>query len=530
MAAVASIRNAAGSDSVKLFVGQVPKQLTEQQIAAIFGEAGVVREINIIKDKLTKQSRGCCFVIYNSREEADNAIALFHDRRTLPPVASPLQVKYADGELERLEHKLFVGMLPNSVTEADVSNIFSKFGRIKELSVIKGSQPNSKGCAFLKYESKDQAIAAIEALNGHHKMEGSTSALVVKWADTEKERLARKQQRAQASATNRLAGQQQPSLFGAMPIGYVTGPSPVNGYSYQVYENVSGAMTKMTLNGLEEEYLHHMLDVKHLQSMKGQITWFSFVQTASPYGLMPYSTPPVQSQQAISSGIMGPVNLTVAVPEQQSPELMSHMTNPNFQPVPYAGYIDPVYQSLSGMQYPMAYSGTLLYQGLPQAVGTNGMPIVGMSPGSAGPLAANTGIAPQTEGPPGANLFIYHIPLEFGDQELSTTFSSFGNVISAKVFVDRATGASKCFGFVSYDSPEAAQAAINVMNGFQLSGKRLKVQLKRDTKQGKPGKEARVSVVTKIHSNARDNGHLESCTKQDTGPAEMHTCFINMEI
>jgi len=41
-------------------------------------------------------------------------------------------------------------------------------------------------------------------------------------------------------------------------------------------------------------------------------------------------------------------------------------------------------------------------------------------------------------------------------------------------------------GFVSYDSPAAAQAAINVMNGFQLGGKKLKVQLKRDNKQSKP--------------------------------------------
>ena len=41
-------------------------------------------------------------------------------------------------------------------------------------------------------------------------------------------------------------------------------------------------------------------------------------------------------------------------------------------------------------------------------------------------------------------------------------------------------------GFVSYDSPEAAQAAINMMNGCQLGSKKLKVQLKRDNKQNKP--------------------------------------------
>ena len=95
-------------------------------------------------------------------------------------------------------------------------------------------------------------------------------------------------------------------------------------------------------------------------------------------------------------------------------------------------------------------------------------------------LSHNNGsIGKQAEGPDGANLFIYHLPAEFGDTDLASTFSPFGNVLSSKVFIDKQTNLSKCFGFVSYDNPISAQAAIQAMNGFQIGTKRLKVQLKR---------------------------------------------------
>ncbi|XP_010430716.1 PREDICTED: RNA-binding protein BRN1 isoform X2 [Camelina sativa] len=412
-------------ESVKLFVGQIPKHMSESQLLTLFQEFAVVDEVNIIKDKITRASRGCCFLLCPSRDEADKLVNACHNKKTLPGASSLLQVKYADGELERLEHKLFVGMLPKNVSEAEVQSLFSKYGTIRDLQILRGAQQTSKGCAFLKYETKEQAVSAMESINGKHKMEGSTVPLVVKWADTERERHTRRLQKAQSHIARLGNGDPtNPSLFGALPMGYVP---PYNGYGYH------------------------------------------------PPGTYGYILPPIQNQAAFPNNNA----LQGTSPDSVPPRLARR----NF-PMPPANYMGSGYPAVRGHPFPLAYPRGIVS---PRPLGS--------SPGSISPGIGNTGMSTtplgiglssvvQAEGPEGANLFIYNIPREYGDQELAAAFQPFGIVISAKVFVDKATGVSKCFGFVSYDSQAAAQNAINMMNGRHLGGKKLKVQLKRDNNNG----------------------------------------------
>lgn len=52
-------------ESVKLFVGQVPKHMTEPELLAMFQEFALVDEVNIIKDKATRVSRGTFPTLYS---------------------------------------------------------------------------------------------------------------------------------------------------------------------------------------------------------------------------------------------------------------------------------------------------------------------------------------------------------------------------------------------------------------------------------------------------------------------------------
>uniref|UniRef100_A0A7S1B1Q8 Uncharacterized protein n=1 Tax=Noctiluca scintillans TaxID=2966 RepID=A0A7S1B1Q8_NOCSC len=82
----------------------------------------------------------------------------------------------------------------------------------------------------------------------------------------------------------------------------------------------------------------------------------------------------------------------------------------------------------------------------------------------------------MTPGPGEAACYIFQMPPEWSETDLMQLFSPFGQVTSAHVQRD-ANGFSRSCGFVTYALGEAANQACNMMNGFGVDGKFLKVSL-----------------------------------------------------
>uniref|UniRef100_A0A7S4LI43 RRM domain-containing protein n=1 Tax=Eutreptiella gymnastica TaxID=73025 RepID=A0A7S4LI43_9EUGL len=347
----------------KLFVGQFPRSMSQEELQAILSPFGAIEEVVIFRDRATQESKGAGFVIYSNASDAEKAIQGLHGNKIIAPMKNPMQVKYAEGEAPPAgEPKLFVGMIGKSTPETDVRNLFAMYGNIIEVAIIQ-KQGQSTGACFVKYDSLESADAAINNLNGKYTMPGAPYPLNVKYAMDP----AEKQQQQQ----------QQPAYAPAAafaPAAYPTAPAANDPTNY-----FATALAQLS------------------------------------------------QQMAVASGM---------------------------------GY--DVSQQMQQLQALQALQNVAM-----QAVA---------APAPSRPR--------QTTGPPGANLYVQHIPEEFGDEELKQTFEPFGPVLSAKVFCDKVTGQSRGFGFVSYAIVAHATAAIGAMNGFQIGSNRLVVQPK--TERAKP--------------------------------------------
>ncbi|XP_041748321.1 CUGBP Elav-like family member 4 isoform X9 [Coregonus clupeaformis] len=454
-------------DAIKLFIGQIPRNLDEKDLRPLFEEFGKIYELTVLKDRFTGMHKGCAFLTYCTRESALKAQNALHEQKTLPGMNRPIQVKPADSE-SRGDRKLFVGMLNKQQSEDDVRCLFESFGSIEECTILRGPDGNSKGCAFVKYSSHTEAQAAISALHGSQTMPGASSSLVVKFADTDKERTIRRMQQmaGQMGIFNPMAlqfgaygayaqvQQQQAALMASVGQGGYLSPmaafaaaqmqhmATINGLPGGHMTPTSGGSTPPGIGAPTVTSIPSPISVNGFTGMpphqsNGQPpTEAVYTNGIHPYPVLQEVVFREDSEknglaQRSCFGVQGGCYLS-SLSEAQSPTAADHLQ-----------------QAYTGVQqyaaaYPAAYGQ--ISQAFPQPP-----PIIPQQ---------------QREGPEGCNLFIYHLPQEFGDGELMQMFLP--------------------FGFVSFDNPGSAQAAIQSMNGFQIGMKRLKVQLKRPKDANRP--------------------------------------------
>ncbi|PAA82132.1 hypothetical protein BOX15_Mlig013790g1 [Macrostomum lignano] len=353
------------------------------------------------------------------------------------------------------DRKLFVGMLSKQQSEDDVRRLFEPFGRIEECAILRDQHGVSKGCAFIKYTNHLEAQSAINNLHGSQTMAGASSSIVVKFADNEKERQLRKLQQmvgplGLVNPGLTTAGQANPvptaAQFGQAGAGGPSGGyiNPVAALALQLQSGGGGG-------GLQQ----HQQSQQLLSSAVSSSSMLSPTTVANGGGAAGDAASTAAALYA--AGVM-PGHLLGTAGSEHLQQAYTAAMSPS------------MYPSLPGFNAAFAHPFMSLAQ---QAIT---MPVQHKE-GSKDFILT---------GPDGCNLFIYHLPQEFGDTELAQMFAPFGTVISAKVYVDRATNQSKCFGFVSFDNSASAAAAIQAMNGFQIGTKRLKVQLKRPKGEARP--------------------------------------------
>lgn len=206
---------------LKLYVGGIPRTVTQDEIYSLFEEHGNVVEVVLLPDKWTGQQQDYCFVKYALIEEADRAILALNNHFTFPGAMAPIKVKYADGAKQRLGamsqglersaqhdsclsrsgsmqndstfsgpgetlHKLYVNGLNKEASKQEIEEIFSSYGVVADVYLLRDESKQNRGCGFVGFTQRYMAVAAINGLNGSYVMKGCDWPLAVRFAEPKK--------------------------------------------------------------------------------------------------------------------------------------------------------------------------------------------------------------------------------------------------------------------------------------------------------------------------------------------------------
>eukprot|EP00123_Amoebidium_parasiticum_P000773 comp11674_c0_seq2/m.6202 comp11674_c0_seq2/g.6202 ORF comp11674_c0_seq2/g.6202 comp11674_c0_seq2/m.6202 type:complete len:335 (-) comp11674_c0_seq2:533-1537(-) len=331
-----------------------------------------------------------------------------------------------NGTVDNSGRNLMVNFIPTEMSEAELKDLFSKFGVVESARIIQNKQTmQSAGYGFVVMATDEAAEQAIQGLNG--------------WSIRNKRLKVGLAQPDAATKTN-------------------------------VY--VAGFPANYTENELKELFGKYgeISEIKILRDEQGNSRGAGFVRfakrsaaTSSIEGLHNY----------VIMGHGKPLTVRFANPKERT----NAGARPGGQMDVFGAGMSPYNMMLRGGNANMFAQGMAMANNGQWATGVNGP--MGAMPGFANNgMAAGMGRFPGAAATPaqptdGLTLFVYNLPPQYDNNALGNMFLPFGQVATASV------KAGKGYGFVTMATQQQALAAVNALNGYPLHGRPLQVSFKR---------------------------------------------------
>lgn len=178
-----------------LIVNYLPQTMTEEEIRSLFSSVGEVESVKLVRDKTVVfpdplnpgapkgQSLGYGFVNYTKPQDAEQAVNVLNGLRLQNKT---IKVSFARPSSDAIKGaNLYISGLPKSMTQQDLELIFSPFGTIITSRILQnaGNDAQTKGVGFIRYDTRDEAKRAIQAMNGTTP-KGCTEPISVKFSNT----------------------------------------------------------------------------------------------------------------------------------------------------------------------------------------------------------------------------------------------------------------------------------------------------------------------------------------------------------
>ncbi|XP_041747174.1 heterogeneous nuclear ribonucleoprotein A1 isoform X3 [Coregonus clupeaformis] len=160
----------------KLFIGGLSFETTEESLRNHFERWGSLTDCVVMKDPVTKRSRGFGFVTYSSVDEVDASMeARPHkvDGRQVEPKRAVSREESSRPGAHTTVKKIFVGGIKEDTEEHHLRDYFDKFGKIEVIDIMTDRTSGKKrGFAFVTFDDHDSVdrivIQKYQTVNGHN--------------------------------------------------------------------------------------------------------------------------------------------------------------------------------------------------------------------------------------------------------------------------------------------------------------------------------------------------------------------------